>query len=108
MKNRYGMNIPEDQIDQSIEEAKNKKRMFAFPEKETNYMRYDEKGKSYIASLHGFGFAHHDNPQYFDTKQDPNSYDGTAKHLIRVSWLDIKLKFHHVKPGNYKLILKDN
>jgi hypothetical protein len=35
MKNRYGMNIPEDQIDQSIEEAKNKKRMFAFPEKET-------------------------------------------------------------------------
>ena len=52
MKNRYGMNIPEDQIDQSIEEAKNKKRMFAFPEKETNYMRYDEKGKSYIASTH--------------------------------------------------------
>ena len=67
MKNRYGMNIPEDQIDQSIEEAKNKKRMFAFPEKETNYMRYDEKGKSYIASLHGFQFAYHDNPQYFDT-----------------------------------------
>ena len=105
MKNRYGMNIPEDQIDQSLEEAKNKKRMFAFPEKEINYMRYDEKGKSYIASTHGFEFAYHDNPQYFDAKNDPNSYDGTAKHLIRVSWLDIKLRFNHVKPGNYKLFL---
>ena len=53
MKNKYGMNIPEDQIDQTIEEAKNKKRMYAFPEEETNYIRYDEKGKSYIASIHG-------------------------------------------------------
>ena len=28
MKNKYGMNIPDDQIDQTIEEAKNKKRRF--------------------------------------------------------------------------------
>ena len=37
MKNKYGMNIAEEQIDQSLEEAKNKKRMYAFPEKELNY-----------------------------------------------------------------------
>ena len=105
MKNRYGMNIPDDQIDQTIEEAKNRKRMYAFPEKDTNYVRYDDKGKSYIASLHGFGFAHHDNKQFFDERNDPNSYDGIAKHLIKVCWLDIKLRFNHVKPGNYKLFL---
>ena len=79
--------------------------MYAFPEKELNYIRYDPQGKSYIVSTHGFVFAHHDNKQYFDERNDPNSYDGTAKHLIKVAWLDIKLKFNHVKPGNYKLFL---
>ena len=43
------MNFPEDQIDQSLEEAKSKKRMYPLPEPETNYVRYDEKGKTYIA-----------------------------------------------------------
>ena len=108
MKNKYGMNIPEDQIDQTIEEAKMKKRMYAFPEPETNYVRYDDKGKSYIACTHGFGFAHFDNPQFYDTKNDPNSYDGKAKHLIKVSWLNVKFKFNHVKPGNYKLFLNQS
>ena len=89
MKNKYGMNIPEDQIDQTIEEAKNKKRMYAFPEEETNYIRYDEKGKSYIASVHGF---------------DPNSYDGTVRYFKSFTF-NIQLNFNHVKPGNYKLYL---
>ena len=105
MKNKYGMNIPEEQIDQTIEEAKNKKRKYAFPEKESNYIRYDEKGKSYIASTHGFSFAHSDNKDCFDEKNDPNSYDGNAKHLKQVTWLSINYKFNHVKPGNYKLYL---
>jgi len=105
LRNRYRMNIPDDQIDNSVEEAKNRRRMYAFPEKELNYIRFDEKGKSYIVSTHGFTFAHHDNRQYFDERNDPNSYDGTAKHLIKVAWLDIKLKFNHVKPGNYQLFL---
>ena len=52
MKNKYGMDIPEDQIVQTIEKKK-KKRMYAFLEEEINYIRYDEKGKSYIASIHG-------------------------------------------------------
>ena len=28
--------------------------MYAFPEEEINYIRYDEKGKSYIDSVHEF------------------------------------------------------
>ena len=105
IKNKYGMSIPEDQIDQSLEEAKSKKRMYPFPEEETNYIRYDEKGKSYISSTHGFGFPHSGNKSYYDIKKDPNSYDGTAERLIKVSWLHLKFKFNHVKPGNYKLFL---
>ena len=64
MKNKYGMNIPEDQIDQTIEEAKNKKRIYAFSEEENNYIRYDEKGKSYIASVHGFDRFLYNNLQF--------------------------------------------
>ena len=71
MKNRYKMNFPDDQIDNSLEEAKNKKRMYPFPEPETNYVKYDQNGKSYIASTHGFPFAHSDNKQYYDTRNDP-------------------------------------
>ena len=105
MKNKYGMSIPEDQIDQSLEEAKAKKRMYPFPEEETNYIRYDEKGKSYISSTHGFKFAHSDNKTFYCKKEEPNSYDGFAEHLIKVSWLNLRFKFNHVKPGNYKLFL---
>ena len=68
------MNIPDDQIDQSIEEAKSKRRMYPFPEQETNYVRYDDKGKSYISSCHGFQFAHYDNKQYFDEKCGCDTY----------------------------------
>ena len=105
MKNKYGMNFPDDQIDQSIDEAKSKKRMYPFPEQDLNYVRYDDKGKSFIASTHGFKFAHFDNKDLYTTKNDPNSYDGTAKHLIKTCYLDIKIRFNHVIPGNYKLFL---
>ena len=105
IKNRYGMNVPDDQIDQSIEEAKSKKRMYPFPDPETNYIRYDDKGKSYIASTHGYKFAHSDNQTYYGTKNDPNSYDGTVEHLKKVAWLSLRFQFKHVKPGNYKLFL---
>ena len=104
MKNKYGMNIPEDQIDQTIEEAKNKKRMYAFPEEETNYIRYDEKGKSYIASVHGFDRFLYNNPQFAETRNDPNSYDGTVRYFKSFTF-NIQLNFNHVKPGNYKLYL---
>ena len=38
LRNRYRMNIPDDQIDNSVEEAKNRRRMYAFPENELNYL----------------------------------------------------------------------
>ena len=38
MKTRYNMNIPDDQIDKTIDEAKSKKRMYAFPDQELNLL----------------------------------------------------------------------
>ena len=99
------MQIPDNQIDQTLDAAKANKRMYAFPEPEKNYIRYDEKGKSYILAANSHKWAHKDNNQFFDDKKDPNSYDGTAAHLIKVCWLDIKLPLKHVKPGNYQLFL---
>ena len=105
LRNQYGMQIPDNQIDQTLDAAKANKRMYAFPEPEKNYIRYDEKGKSYILAANSHKWAHKDNNQFFDDKKDPNSYDGTAAHLIKVCWLDIKLPLKHVKPGNYQLFL---
>ena len=55
--------------------------MYAFPEEETNYIRYDEKGKSYIASVHGFDRFLYNNPQFTEIRNDPNSYDGTVRYF---------------------------
>ena len=57
------MQIPENQIDQTLEAAKKNKRMYRFPEKEM-FLRYDQKGKSYILATHTLPWAHKDNPQY--------------------------------------------
>ena len=105
LRNQYGMQIPDNQIDQTLDAAKANKRMYAFPEPEKTYIRYDEKGKSYILAANSHKWAHKDNKQYFDDKKDANSYDGTAAHLIKVCWLDMKLPLKHVKPGNYQLFL---
>ena len=103
LRSQYGMQIPDNQIDQTLEAAKANNRMYPFPEKEKTYLRYDQKGKSYILSAHAFPWAHKDNPQYFTDKNDPAAYDGTTSHLIKVCWLNMKLPLKHVKPGNYQL-----
>ena len=103
LRNQYGMQIPDNQIDQTLEAAKANKRMYPFPEKEKTYLRYDQRGKSYILAAHAFPWAHKDNSQYFTNKNDPASYDGTTSHLIKVCWLNMKLPLKHVKPGNYQL-----
>jgi hypothetical protein len=105
LRNQYGMQIPDNQIDQSLEEAKANRRMYAFNDPEKNYIRYDEKGKSYIASAHSFNWAHKDNREYWNDKSDPSSYDGTFSYLNKVCWLSLNLDFKHVKPGNYKLFI---
>ena len=84
LRNQYGMQIPDNQIDQTLDAAKANKRMYAFPDPQKAYIRYDEKGKSYVYSSHSFSWAHKDNPQFFNDKKDPDSYDGTTAYLIKV------------------------
>ena len=103
LRSQYGMQIPDNQIDQTLEAAKANKRMYPFPEKEKTYLRYDQKGKSYILSAHAFTWAHKDNSQYFTNKNDQAAYDGTTSYLIKVCWLNMKLPLKHIKPGNYQL-----
>ena len=105
LRSQYGMNIPDNQIDQTFEAAKANKRMYAFPDKETMYVKYDERGKSYILSTHSIPWVHKDNSKYYGTKNFPGSYDGKVTNLIQVCWIDIKLNVKHIKPGNYQLYL---
>jgi hypothetical protein len=105
LRNQYGMQIPDNQIDQTLDAAKANKRMYAFPDPQKAYIRYDEKGKSYVYSSHSFSWAHKDNPQFFNDKKDPDSYDGTTAYLIKVCWVSVKLDLKHVKPGNYQLFI---
>ena len=109
LRNQYGMQIPDNQIDDTLEAAKANKRMYAFTDEAKNYIKYDEKGKSYIAPIHPFNWAHKDNKQFFDLKNNlENSYDGTSAYLIKVCWIDMKLKFNHVRPVNYKLYINQS
>ena len=109
LRNQYRMNIPDNQIDQTLEQAIQNRRMYAFPEEEKNYLRYDQKGRSFIVPIHPFKWAHKDNSQFFELKKNvPNSYDGTCAYLIKVCWLEMKCKLLHVKPGNYKLYINQS
>ena len=108
LRNQYGMQIPDNQIDQTLDDAKRNKRMYAFQDPEKNFVRYDEKGKSYILSAHTYGWAHKNNNQYFDEKKPNGSYDGVSSHLIKVCFLDVNLEFKHVKPGNYQLFVNQS
>lgn len=105
LKNRYGMQIPANQIDASFEQAKQNKRMYKFPTGPDNYIRFDERGKSYIAIANAFDWSHKSNSQYWGTKNDPNCYAGTSAYLKAVCWIDTNFSFDHVKPGNYQLFI---
>ena len=107
-RSKYGLNFPDSDIDQTYEAARANKRMYAFNEPEKNYIRYDEKGKSYVLTAHTFGWAHKNNKQFFEDKPTPNSFDGTSSYLIKVCWIDVKLEFKHVKPGNYQVFINQS
>ena len=101
LKKKYKLNIPEDQIDQNIEEAKSKKRMYEFTDFAGNYLKFDEKGKSFICSFQKKGF----NNRFFNAKNSPGSYNGTCLHLNQINKLNLSYCFYHVTPGNYKVFI---
>ena len=76
--------------------------MYRSPEKEM-FLRYDQKGKSYILATHSLPWAHKDNPNYYILKADPACFDGKATHLLNASWVTFKIGAKHIKPGNYQV-----
>ncbi len=108
-RSKYGLNFPDSQIDQTFEAAKANKRMYDFNQPTGKvYLRYDDKGKSYVATAHNFDWAHKNNKQFFEDRPTPNSFDGTSSYLIKVCWIDVKLEFKHVKPGNYQVFINQS
>lgn len=105
LRSQYGMQIPDDQIDQTLDAAKANRRMYLFPGNEKNFVRYDEKGKSFISSAHSFHWAHKENKEFWCDRNEPNSYDGTASYLNKVCWIGLVFSFNHVRPGNYQLFV---
>ena len=101
LKKKYKINIPEEQIDQNIEEAKSKKRMYEFTDTVGNYLKFDEKGKSFICSFHKKGF----NNKFFNARNSSGSYNGTCLYLNQINKLNLSYCFYHVTPGNYKLFI---
>ena len=63
--------------------------MYRFPEKEM-FLRYDQKGKSYILATHTLPWAHKDNPKYYTLKADQHVL--MEKLLIYLTPLGLLLK----------------
>ena len=102
----YQVTIPQNEIDNSFEDAKRNNRRYKFKDAETNYVKYSNDGKSYITIADASSWAHKNNPQYWGSQVNlPNSYEGKTSRLKNVCYIDTHFQFHHVKPGNYKLYI---
>ena len=102
----YQVTIPQNEIDNTFEDAKRNNRRYKFKDAETNYVKYSNDGKSYISIADASGWAHKNNSQYWGSQVNlPNSYEGKTSRLKNVCFIDTHFQFHHVKPGNYKLFI---
>ena len=114
LKSQYNFKIFQNEVDNSLEEAKMKKRLLKFPseeeDKKVNYYQFNIDGNRYISIARTFNWAHKDNDSYWREEKIDGSYekDSTVPYLITVCWIDTKFSFFHVKPNNYKLYINEN
>ena len=114
LKSQYNFKIFQNEVDNSLEEAKMKKRLLKFPseeeDKKVNYYQFNIDGNRYISIARTFDWAHKDNDSYWREEKIDGSYekDSTVPYLITVCWIDTKFSFFHVKPNNYKLYINEN
>ena len=111
LKSKYNFKIYQDEVDQTLNDAKINKRRYKFPsENNVNYYQYDIDGDKYISIAKTFSWTHKDNPQYWTEKKIKGSYEPNEKvpYLITVCWLDTYFTFFHVKPNNYKLFINEH
>ena len=110
LKSIYNFKIYQNEVDESLKEAKINKRQYKYPsENDVNYYQFNVDGNQYLAIARTFNWAHKDNPQHWMEKKILNSYekDGGVPYLKSVCWIDTNFTFFHVKPNNYKLFVNE-
>ena len=114
LASQYNFKIYQNEVDESLEEAKIKKRRYKFPseeeDKNVNYYQYDIDGNRYISIARTFRWSHKDNDSYWREEKIEGAYekDSGVPYLITVCWLDTKFSFFHVKPNNYRVYINEH
>ena len=113
LNSQYKFKIYQGEVDNSLKEAKIKKRKYKFDsenDKQVNYYQFDMDGNKYISIARTFNWAHKDNEMYWRDESIKNSLEENQKvpFLIIVCWIDTNFSFLHVKPGNYKLYINEH
>lgn len=113
LKAKYNFKIYPNEVDNTLEEAKIKKRRFKFPseeeDKKVNYFQYDIDGNRYISIARTFDWAHKNNDNYWREEKLDGAYekDSGVPYLINVCWINTNFSFFYVKPNNYKLYINE-
>ena len=113
LNSQYKFKISQGEVDESLKEAKLKKRKYKFDsenDKQVNYYQFDINGNKYISIARTFNWAHKNNEMYWREEDIQNSLeqDQYVPYLIMVCWIDTNFSFLHVKPGNYKLYINEH
>ena len=106
LKCKYNFKIYQNEVDQTLNQAKINKRRYKYPQIEKqgiNYLQFDEDGNRYISIASSFNWAHSNNESYWRKEKVPGSYekDQDVFYLIDVCWIGTTFSFYHVSPNNY-------
>ena len=110
LKSIYDFKIYQNEIDETLKEAKIKKRKYKYQSNNNvNYYQFNIDGDQYISIARSFKWTHKDNPSYWQEKKCSNSYEeeGMVPYLLTVCWIDTYFTFFNVKPNNYKLFINE-
>ena len=114
LKSQYKFKIYRNEVDNSLEEAKEKKRRYKFPSEEenkkVNYYQYDIDGNRYISIARTFDWSHKNNDTYWREEKIYGSYekDSGVPYLFTACWINTNFSFFHVKPNNYRLYINEH
>ena len=113
LNSQYKFKIKQGEVDDSMKEAKIKKRTYKFDsenDNQVNYYQFDMDGNKHIFIARTFNWAHKDNDNYWREEEIKNTLEQNQKvpYLIIVCWIDLNFYFFHVKPGNYKLYINEH
>ena len=78
LKCKYNFKIYQNEVDQTLNQAKINKRRYKYPQIEKrgiNYLQFDEDGNRYISIASSFNWAHSNNESYWRKEKVPGSYE---------------------------------